>query len=142
MDLIDKMLVFDPTKRITVEKALEHPYLASLHDVSDEPICSTSFEFDFDSDQLNVEVRHLLPGKAIMQTPCFMTLSWPEPHTHLPEPLHTQPTPQYILGMLLSSLNPPPSLRPPPLPDGPGADNARCHTASALAPPCGCRVCA
>ena len=56
MDLIDKMLVFDPTKRITVEQALEHPYLASLHDISDEPICPTPIEFDFDSEQLTPDV--------------------------------------------------------------------------------------
>ena len=34
IDLIDKMLVFDPQRRITVEEALAHPYLASLHDVN------------------------------------------------------------------------------------------------------------
>lgn len=38
IDLLEKMLVFDPAKRVTVEEALEHPYLASLHDLEDEPI--------------------------------------------------------------------------------------------------------
>ncbi len=56
LDLIDRMLVFDPTKRITVEEALEHPYLASLHDVSDEPVCPTPFTFDFDADHLTPDV--------------------------------------------------------------------------------------
>jgi hypothetical protein len=28
---------FSPRKRITVERALEHPYLASYHDPADEP---------------------------------------------------------------------------------------------------------
>uniref|UniRef100_A0A7S0VBZ4 Mitogen-activated protein kinase n=1 Tax=Polytomella parva TaxID=51329 RepID=A0A7S0VBZ4_9CHLO len=50
LDLIKKMLVFDPTKRITVIEALAHPYLAGLHDLSDEPECSMSFRFDFESD--------------------------------------------------------------------------------------------
>jgi serine/threonine protein kinase len=56
VDLVDKMLVFDPTKRITVEEALEHPYLASLHDLSDEPTCSQSVNFDFDSETLTLDV--------------------------------------------------------------------------------------
>lgn len=32
IDLLEKMLVIDPSKRIKVTEALEHPYLASLHD--------------------------------------------------------------------------------------------------------------
>ena len=38
------MLTFDPTIRITVPDALEHPWLASYHDVADEPECPTKFE--------------------------------------------------------------------------------------------------
>ena len=37
LDLLAKMLVFVPSKRLTVKQALEHPYLAKLHDVMDEP---------------------------------------------------------------------------------------------------------
>ncbi|CAL9073654.1 mitogen-activated protein kinase 2-like [Musa acuminata AAA Group] len=47
-DLLEKMLVFDPNKRITVDQALHHPYLASLHEINDEPVCSTPFSFDFE----------------------------------------------------------------------------------------------
>lgn len=36
IDLLEKMLLFNPKKRITVEKALEHPFLAELHDIDDE----------------------------------------------------------------------------------------------------------
>ena len=38
------MLTFDPAARITVTEALEHPYLASYHDVTDEPDCPEPFE--------------------------------------------------------------------------------------------------
>lgn len=48
--------MFDPSKRITVEEALAHPYLASLHDVSDEPVCSTPFDLDLDSEALTPDV--------------------------------------------------------------------------------------
>ncbi|RZS01688.1 hypothetical protein BHM03_00031589 [Ensete ventricosum] len=32
IDLLQKMLVFDPSKRISVTEALEHPYMSSLYD--------------------------------------------------------------------------------------------------------------
>jgi len=38
------MLSFDPTTRITVHKALEHPWLAAYHDVNDEPTCPQKFD--------------------------------------------------------------------------------------------------
>lgn len=52
IDLLEKMLVFDPAKRISVEKALEHPYLESLHNVEDEPIADSTFSFDFEKEEL------------------------------------------------------------------------------------------
>lgn len=44
VDLLAKLLVFDPASRITVQEALEHPWLAAYHDVSDEPPCPAVFE--------------------------------------------------------------------------------------------------
>lgn len=48
LDLLSKMLKFDPTERITVDEALEHPYLESLHDVDDEPSAEV-FDFTFEN---------------------------------------------------------------------------------------------
>ena len=36
LDLLDKMLTFNPHKRITVEGALAHPYLEQYYDPDDE----------------------------------------------------------------------------------------------------------
>ena len=36
IDLLEKLLKFDPYQRITVEEALAHPYLESYHDPDDE----------------------------------------------------------------------------------------------------------
>ncbi|ETW78989.1 hypothetical protein HETIRDRAFT_324063, partial [Heterobasidion irregulare TC 32-1] len=44
LDLLEKMLCFDPESRITVGQALEHPWLAGYHDVDDEPLCPTPFD--------------------------------------------------------------------------------------------------
>lgn len=49
------MLVINPDKRITVEEALEHPYFASLHLPSDEPVCDRIFELNIDDEQLKRE---------------------------------------------------------------------------------------
>ncbi|TMW66378.1 hypothetical protein Poli38472_004143 [Pythium oligandrum] len=55
IDLLEKMLVFDPAKRISVEDALEHPYLESLHNVEDEPVADSAFSFDFEKEELHKE---------------------------------------------------------------------------------------
>lgn len=49
LDLIDKCLEFSPDKRISVEEALSHPYLKSLHDPSDEPAFNKEVDFEFES---------------------------------------------------------------------------------------------
>lgn len=41
VDLLSKMLVLDPNRRISVEQALEHPYLTSLHDKALEPVAES-----------------------------------------------------------------------------------------------------
>lgn len=38
LDLLDKMLTFNPHKRIEVEEALAHPYLEQYYDPTDEVI--------------------------------------------------------------------------------------------------------
>lgn len=61
MDLLEKMLVFDPRKRITIEQALEHPYLASLRDKSLEKTSPTPFDFAFeDCDLTRIKLQELI----------------------------------------------------------------------------------
>ena len=64
ISLLHAMLIFSPMKRITVEEALAHPYLASLHDPSDEPLAHAEFSFDFERIPLNKQVlRQLLTSE-------------------------------------------------------------------------------
>lgn len=48
IDLLEKLLNFDPAARITVEQALAHPYLAAYHEEDDEPSHETVFDFSFE----------------------------------------------------------------------------------------------
>ncbi|KAL2109378.1 hypothetical protein VUR80DRAFT_2544 [Thermomyces stellatus] len=60
LDLLDKMLAFDPASRISVEEALEHPYLQIWHDPSDEPECPATFNFDFEIIDDVEEMRQMI----------------------------------------------------------------------------------
>nr|CCA18023.1 mitogenactivated protein kinase putative [Albugo laibachii Nc14] len=61
MDLLEKMLVFDPRKRITIEQALEHPYLSSLRDKNLEKTSATPFDFAFeDCDLTRIKLQELI----------------------------------------------------------------------------------
>ncbi|CAH2308080.1 mitogen-activated kinase 7 [Pelobates cultripes] len=48
LDLLSKMLRFDPRERISVNEALRHPFLSKYHDPDDEPECVPAFDFGFD----------------------------------------------------------------------------------------------
>lgn len=49
LDLLSKMLVFDKDERITVDKALAHPYFSIWSDPEDEYNCQEVFEFEFEN---------------------------------------------------------------------------------------------
>eukprot|EP00262_Sarcandra_glabra_P008732 TRINITY_DN2241_c0_g1_i1.p1 TRINITY_DN2241_c0_g1~~TRINITY_DN2241_c0_g1_i1.p1 ORF type:complete len:391 (+),score=53.40 TRINITY_DN2241_c0_g1_i1:199-1371(+) len=70
VDLLERMLVFDPSKRITVEEAVCHPYLSSLHDINDEPICSRPFNFDFEQPSVTEEdIKELIWQESLIFNP-------------------------------------------------------------------------
>ncbi|CDK24603.1 unnamed protein product [Kuraishia capsulata CBS 1993] len=65
VDLLEKLLTFNPKKRIKVEEALGHPYLSLYHDPNDEPIAEKIppdfFDFDKKKDDLTInELRKML----------------------------------------------------------------------------------
>lgn len=70
LDLLEKMLVFDPVKRITVDDALCHPYLSSLHDINDEPVPPMQFSFDFEQPACTQEhIKELIWRESVNFNP-------------------------------------------------------------------------
>jgi len=70
LDLLERMLTFDPAKRITVEESLEHPYLANLHDPAEEPVANAPFNFDFENWELTRdEYKELIYNECLAFRP-------------------------------------------------------------------------
>lgn len=44
LDFISRLISFDPAERPTAEEALAHSWLATYHDVDDEPVCQRPFD--------------------------------------------------------------------------------------------------
>lgn len=69
VDLMRKMLEFNPTKRITVEEALAHPYLERLHCVEDEPAANllSAYDFMFENDSMTIgNVKDLIYEEILL----------------------------------------------------------------------------
>jgi len=52
LNMLDYLLTFNPNRRVSVEEALKHPYLAQYYDPSDEPTAPHLFTFDMELDDL------------------------------------------------------------------------------------------
>ncbi|KAG1052369.1 hypothetical protein G6F46_006899 [Rhizopus delemar] len=64
IDLLKKLLALDPSKRITANEALEHAFVASVRDKSEEMDCERTF--DFESFEI-IESEHVLRQCIIEQ---------------------------------------------------------------------------
>jgi mitogen-activated protein kinase 1/3 len=54
------MLIFDPSKRISVIEALEHPYMSALYDPSANPTAQVSVDLDIDENLSTDMIREML----------------------------------------------------------------------------------
>lgn len=60
IDLLERMLVFDPKKRISAEQGLAHEYLAPYHDPTDEPVAAEKFDWSFNDADLPVDTWKIM----------------------------------------------------------------------------------
>lgn len=96
LDLLDRMLAFDPSQRISVEDALEHRYLSIWHDASDEPACPTPFDFGFEVVDEVPEMRQMILDEVrrfrqSVRAPQYHSLQQAPPQQQVPIPEHYDP---------------------------------------------------
>jgi p38 MAP kinase len=60
VDLLERMLVFDPKTRIRAGEALAHEYLAPYHDPTDEPVAQEKFDWSFNDADLPVDTWKIM----------------------------------------------------------------------------------
>jgi p38 MAP kinase len=66
LDLLDRMLVFDPRKRITATESLGHTYVAPYHDPTDEPDAGEKFDWSFNDADLPVDTWKVMMYSEIL----------------------------------------------------------------------------
>ncbi|KAJ8597006.1 CMGC MAPK protein kinase [Rhizopogon salebrosus TDB-379] len=76
IDFLQRTLTFDPKKRLTVDEALDHPYLAAYHDPEDEPVVASLdpdyFDFDQSKEDLTkAELKELLYEEIMSFVPAI-----------------------------------------------------------------------
>lgn len=66
IDMLERMLVFAPKKRITAAEALAHPYLAPYHDPTDEPVAEEKFDWSFNDADLPINSWKIMMYSEIL----------------------------------------------------------------------------
>jgi p38 MAP kinase len=61
IDLLERMLVFNPRARIDAVQSLEHEYLQPYHDPTDEPEAGEKFDWSFNDADLPVDTWKVCP---------------------------------------------------------------------------------
>ncbi|GAA5893978.1 uncharacterized protein JCM6883_003688 [Sporobolomyces salmoneus] len=126
LDLLSKLLAFDPHERISCQDALVHPYLSVWHEPADEPECREKFDFGFEREDSIEGMRQLIVEEVEsfrrMVRPSLPPLAPPpqqppqtfvHSHSHASYGYQSQPPPQTQSQSQLPSHM---SSHPPPIP--------------------------
>lgn len=63
------MLVFDPSKRISVTEALQHPFMSPLYDPKSDPPAQVPIDLDIDEDLGEEMIREMMWGEMLYYHP-------------------------------------------------------------------------
>ena len=68
VDLVEKMLVFNPEKRYSIEQCLNHPYLKTMREGMEDPVFNGKVNLDFDDKNITLSELFVYLVKEIS---CF-----------------------------------------------------------------------
>eukprot|EP01012_Entosiphon_sulcatum_P003546 TRINITY_DN1116_c0_g1_i1.p1 TRINITY_DN1116_c0_g1~~TRINITY_DN1116_c0_g1_i1.p1 ORF type:complete len:415 (-),score=72.50 TRINITY_DN1116_c0_g1_i1:426-1628(-) len=60
VDLLSRMLLFNPNRRLTIDEALDHPFFAPLHDPADVPVAAARFYFPSDAQLTKHQMKEIV----------------------------------------------------------------------------------
>ena len=69
LDLLRKLLCYDPAERLSAEEALEHPFFQELHQKENEPGNARIEYFDFEFEQYTLDkkiLRELITDEILL----------------------------------------------------------------------------
>ncbi|KAL3440327.1 mitogen-activated protein kinase mpkC [Aspergillus insuetus] len=66
INLLEKLLVFDPDQRYSAEQGLKHPYMVPYHDPMDEPVATEKFDWSFNDAELPKETWKIMIYSEIL----------------------------------------------------------------------------
>lgn len=69
IDLLQRMLVFEPSKRITVTEALQHPYMAGLYDPRYNMPAQVQINLDIDENMGEQIIREMMWHEMVRYHP-------------------------------------------------------------------------
>ncbi|KAJ1460794.1 kinase-like domain-containing protein [Pelagophyceae sp. CCMP2097] len=86
LDLLGAMLSFDPRSRCSVQDALEHPFMASLHLEADEPRAEFTCSFEFERQDLGRDgLKQLVWEEMTHYNPTLRRAPEPAAQTQTPQ---------------------------------------------------------
>ncbi|OHT17447.1 CMGC family protein kinase [Tritrichomonas foetus] len=67
VDMVARLLKWDPRKRLDVEEALDHPFVHDLHDPFDEPVSFEISGFEFERQEITIPELKVLLWQEVLK---------------------------------------------------------------------------
>jgi mitogen-activated protein kinase 1/3 len=74
VDLVEKMLVFNPDKRYSIEDCLNHPYLKNMREGIEDPVFTGKINLDFDDKNITFSIFFVYLVKEVSSFPTGLVI--------------------------------------------------------------------
>ena len=74
VDLVEKMLVFNPDKRYSIEDCLNHPYLKNMREGIEDPVFTGKINLDFDDKNITFSIFYVYLVKEVSSFPTGLVI--------------------------------------------------------------------